>query len=153
MADREVCVHLLPALAAPGRLAGGVAVVIDVLRATTTIVHALAAGCKDVRPCADLDEARRLADGMRAGRVILAGERGCEKVPGFDRGNSPREFIPANCKGCTLVLSTTNGTKALLRAAEADRVLVAGFVNFSAVCEQLRFDARPLHIVCSGSDG
>ena len=151
--ERELNVHLLPTLAAPGRLAGAVAVVIDVLRATTTIVHALAAGCKEVRPCADLDEARKLADGMRAGRVILAGERGAEKVPGFDRGNSPREFAPSNCKGCTLVLSTTNGTLALLRAAEAERVLVAGFVNYSAVCEQLRYDARPLHIVCAGSDG
>jgi 2-phosphosulfolactate phosphatase len=151
--ERELSVHLLPALAATGRLTGGVAVVIDVLRATTTIIHALAAGCKDVRPCGDLDEARKLADGMRAGRVILAGERGAEKVPGFDRGNSPREFTASNCKGCTLVLSTTNGTQAILRAAEAERVLVAGFVNFSAVCEQLRFDARPLHIVCAGSEG
>src|SRR5438094_4483190 len=108
---REIVVHLLPDLLRPERLAGGVAVVVDVLRATTTIIHALAAGCKEVRPCAGLDEARVLADGMRAGRVILAGERGAEKVPGFDRGNSPREFAPSNCKGCTLVLSTTNGTR------------------------------------------
>jgi 2-phosphosulfolactate phosphatase len=151
--ERELCVHLLPAFAPPGRLVGGIAVAIDVLRATTTIIHALAAGCKDVRPCADLDEAKTLADGMRAGRVILAGERGAEKVPGFDRGNSPSEYTATNCKGCTLVLSTTNGTRAIVRATEAERVLIAGFVNFSAVCEQLRFDARPLHIVCAGSDG
>src|SRR2546430_1747335 len=63
--DREVHVHLLPGLAPPGRLAGGVAVVIDVLRATTTIIHALAAGCQAVRPCAEVDEARELAGGMR----------------------------------------------------------------------------------------
>src|SRR5437899_2589730 len=68
--ERAVHVHLLPELAPPGALAGGTAVVIDVLRATTTIVHALAAGCIDIRPCADLDEARRLADSMRAGRVL-----------------------------------------------------------------------------------
>src|SRR5829696_2231429 len=126
---RELSVYLLPVLAPPGRLTGGVAIVIDVLRATTTIIHALAAGCKEVRPCAEVEEAKALADGMRAGKVILAGERGGVKVDGFDRGKSPREFSPTNCKGCTLVLSTTNGTRALLRACEADRVMAAGFVN------------------------
>ena len=151
MADeRDVHVHLLPELAPAGALAGGTAVVIDVLRATTTIVHALAAGCTDVRPCADLDEARKLADSMRAGKVLLGGERGGVPLPDFDLGNSPREYVAAKCKGVSLVLTTTNGAKALTRAAEADRVLVAAFVNFSAVCEQLRHDARPLHIVCAG---
>ena len=151
--ERQLHVHLLPDIVAPGRLAGSVVVMTDVLRASTTIVHALAAGCCSVRPCADIEEAQQLANGMKAGKVILAGERGGEKISGFDRGNSPREFSPCNCKGCTLVFTTSNGTKALLRAAEAERVLVAGFINFSAVCEQLRADARPLHILCAGSDG
>src|SRR5437016_10010534 len=101
--ERPVRVHLSPALAPPGGLAGGIAVVIDVLRATTTIVHALAAGCVAVIPCAEIDDARRQAQGL-AGRVILGGERGGEKVPGFDHGNSPREYTPAECKGATLVL-------------------------------------------------
>src|SRR5436309_7217401 len=74
-------------------------------------------------------------------------------LPGFDLGNSPREYTGRRCKGTTLVLTTSNGTRALLRAAEADRVLAAAFVNFSAVCEQLRLDARPVHIVCAGSAG
>jgi 2-phosphosulfolactate phosphatase len=151
--DREVQVHLLPGLAPPGRLAGGVAVVIDVLRASTTIIQALAAGCLAVRPCAEVDEARQLADGMRAGRVLLGGERGGKPLPGFDLGNSPREYTSALCRGNTLVLTTTNGTQALLRAAEAERVLVAGFVNYSAVCEQLHKDTRPVHIVCAGTEG
>ena len=151
--DRDVQVHLLPTLAPPGRLAGGVAVVIDVLRATTTIIHALAAGCSSVRPCAEVEEARALAGTMRAGRVLLGGERGGAPLPGFDLGNSPREYTTKLCRKATLVLTTTNGTSALLRAAEADRALVAGFVNFSAVCEQLRQDARPVHIICAGTDG
>jgi 2-phosphosulfolactate phosphatase len=151
--DRDVHVHLLPELAAPGRLRGGVAVVIDVLRATTTIIHALAAGCTAVRPCAEVEEARELAGGMRAGRVLLGGERGGVPLPGFDLGNSPREYTAQVCRGRILVLTTTNGTRALLRAAEADRALVAGFVNYSAVCEQLRQDARPLHILCAGTEG
>lgn len=151
--ERALHVHLLPDLIPPGALNGSVAVVVDVLRATTTIVHALAAGCSSVRPMAEIDDARSLADGMRAGRVVLAGERNGERLPGFDRGNSPREFTPQCCAGCTVVLTTTNGTRALLRAAEAERVLVAGFVNYSAVCEQLLADPRPLHIVCAGSEG
>ena len=151
--ERVLSVHLLPGLVPPNALAGSVTVVIDVLRATTTIIHALAAGCACVRPCAEIDEARELADPMPAGKVILAGERRGEKIDGFDRGNSPREFTAANCRGCTLVLTTSNGTKALVRAAEADRVLLAGFVNFSAVCEQLQADARPIHILCAGSEG
>ncbi len=151
--DRDVQVHLLPDLAPSGQLAGGVAVVIDVLRATTTIIHALAAGCTAVRPCAEVDEARTLAGQMRAGRVLLGGERGGKPLPGFDLGNSPREYTPKVCRGTTLVLTTTNGTRALLRAAEAERILVAGFVNFSAVCEQLRQEVRPIHIICAGLEG
>src|SRR5438270_5814470 len=73
--DRDVQVHLLPELVPPGRLTGGLAVVVDVLRATTTIIHALAAGCTAVRPCAEVEEARQLAGQMRAGRVLLGGER------------------------------------------------------------------------------
>ncbi len=151
--DREVQVHLLPSLVPPGRLTGGLAVVIDVLRASTTIIHALAAGCTEVRPCAEVDEAVELAGEMRVGRVLLGGERQGVPPPGFDLGNSPREYTPSLCRGTTLVLTTTNGTRALLRAAEAERVLVAGFVNFSAVCEQLQADARPIHILCAGTEG
>src|SRR5437588_11258931 len=108
-ADREVRVHLLPGLAPAGALAGGVAVVIDVLRATTTIVHALIAGCTTVRPCAEIAEAQELAGSMRVGRVLLAGERGGAPLPGFDLGNSPAEYTPKVCKGRTLVLTTPNG--------------------------------------------
>jgi 2-phosphosulfolactate phosphatase len=150
--DREVNVYLLPSLAPPGSLTGGVGVVIDVLRAVTSVTHALAAGCICVRPCAEVEEARSLANEMPAGRVLLAGERSGRPIDGFDLGNSPREFTAKLCRGSTLVLTTTNGTRAILRAAEAERVLLAAFVNYSAVCEQLRQDARPIHIVCAGTD-
>jgi 2-phosphosulfolactate phosphatase len=151
--DKDVRVHLLPDLVPPGALTGGVAVVIDVLRATTTIIHALAAGCTAVRPCGEVEEARELAGAMRAGRVLLGGERGGLPLDGFDLGNSPHLYTPELCRGNTLVLTTTNGTRALLRAAEAERALVAGFVNYSAVCEQLRPEVRPIHIICAGSEG
>lgn len=151
--DRDVQVHLLPSLAPPGRLADGVAVVIDVLRATTTIIHALAAGCPVVHPCAEVEEARQLAGGMRVGRVLLGGERGGRPIVGFDVGNSPREYSPKLCRDRALVLTTTNGTRAVLRAVEAARTLLAAFVNYSAVCEQLRQEARPIHILCAGNQG
>jgi 2-phosphosulfolactate phosphatase len=130
-----------------------VAVAVDVLRAGTTIVHALAAGCSAVVPVAEVEEARRLADGLPAGKVLLAGERGGRPVPGFDLGNSPGEFTAARCKGTTLVLTTSNGTRAALLAAAAERVLVGAFVNFSALCEQLHTDLRPIHVVCAGEAG
>src|SRR5437879_6023984 len=151
--ERDVQVHLLPELVPAGRLAGSIALVVDVLRAGTTIIHALAAGCTCIRPCLEIDEARALADQMRAGRVLLGGERAGKPLPGFDLGNSPREYTAQVCRGTTLVLTTTNGTRALHRAAEAERVLIASFVNYSAVCEQLQHDTRPVHILCSGTDG
>jgi len=105
----------LPELIPPNRLVDGLAVVVDVLRATTTIIHALAAGCTAVRPCAEVEEARALAGEMRAGRVLLGGERGGVQLPGFDLGNSPREYTAKVCHGNTLVLTTSNGTRASLR--------------------------------------
>lgn len=153
MPERVMQVHLLPALIPPGSLECGIAVVVDVLRATTTIVHALAAGCTCVRPCAEVDEARELAGQIRVGRVLLGGERCGVLIPGFDLDNSPRGYTAKLCRGATLVMTTTNGTRALLRAAEAERVLVGSFTNFSAVCEQLHGDARPIHIVCAGIKG
>jgi 2-phosphosulfolactate phosphatase len=151
--NRDVQVHLLPQLVPCGRLANSVAVVIDVLRSTTTIIHALAAGCKAVRVCREVDEARAVADQMRAGRVLLGGERHGQPLDGFDLGNSPGDYTATVCKGCTVVMTTTNGSVALIRASEAERVLLAGFVNYSAVCEQLRLDARPVNIICSGTEG
>jgi 2-phosphosulfolactate phosphatase len=151
--ERPVRVHLVPGLAPAGTMTGGVAVVIDVLRATTTIVHALAAGCTAVVPCAEVDEAKARAAALRPGKVRLGGERGGKPLPGFDLGNSPRDYTAKACKGATVVLSTTNGTRAILRAAEAERVLVAAFVNYSAMCELLRTDVLPVHIVCAGTEG
>jgi 2-phosphosulfolactate phosphatase len=154
MADgKDVYVHLTPQLVASPLLAGGVAVVIDVLRATTTMIHALAAGCTAIRPCAEVEEAKALADAMRAGRVLLGGERDGKPLPGFDAGNSPKEYTAARCRGSALVLTTSNGTRALLHAAGAARVLIAAFVNYSAVCEQLRRETRPIHVVCAGDGG
>ncbi len=148
-----VWVHLLPALIPAGILKGGVAVVIDVLRATTTMIHALAAGCDEIVPCLEIDEARREAASRPAGTSILAGERGGLPIEGFDIGNSPASCTAEVCSGKTMVMTTTNGTRAILACLEADRVFVAAFVNKSAIVEALQGLGLPIHIVCAGTDG
>src|SRR3954470_13598459 len=98
-----VHVHLLPSLIPHGALKGGIAVVIDVLRATTVMIHALAAGCDAILPCGEIGEARDLAATLPEGTALLAGERLGEPIEGFDLGNSPGACTPALCSGKTLV--------------------------------------------------
>ncbi|AMV37711.1 2-phosphosulfolactate phosphatase [Planctomyces sp. SH-PL62] len=148
-----VSVHLLPSMMPPGALRGGVAVVIDVLRASTTIVHALTHGCAMVIPCAEIDEARRVAAGLPAGTALLGGERHGEPIAGFDLGNSPGDYTTDVCRGKTLVMTTTNGTRALLASLEAETVLVGAFVNFASTVQRLIHEERPVHLVCAGTEG
>ncbi len=128
------------------------AIAIDVLRATSTITQALASGYQRVLCCTDVEDARALA--AEQGPAVLGGERKCVPIPGFDFGNSPREYVgePA---APTLVLSTTNGTRLLVTAAaHAERVLVASLLNLQAVVEAVRADgADELDILCAGSRG
>ena len=111
------------------------------------IVHALATGCTAVMPCSEIDEARRLAASLPAGTSLLAGERHGVAIEGFDLGNSPGECTPAVCRGKTMVITTTNGTGALLACLDADLVVVGSFVNFAATAQRLLHQARPIHLV------
>ena len=149
----SVFIHLLPDRIAPGALEGGAAVVIDVLRATTVMIHALHSGSAGIAPCLEVDEARGLAASLPPGTAILAGERSGLPIDGFDLANSPDSFDPAACDGKTVVLTTTNGTRAIHAALGADRVLVAAFVNLSATLRVLRVEPRPIHLVASGTNG
>lgn len=144
---------MLPALIPAGALRGGVAIVIDVLRATTVMVHALDAGAEAIVPCGDVEQALLAADETGRGRALLAGERRGEPIPGFDLSNSPGQFTPEVCLGKTIVMTTTNGTKALLASLEADRVLVGAFVNRGATVRAVAGESRPIHLVCAGTDG
>jgi len=133
-------------------MAGGAVVVIDVLRATTTIVHALAAGARAVVPCLEIADARALAEKLLSDRILLGGEREGVPIEGFDLGNSPEEYCSERVDGKTILLTTTNGTRALIHARQADEILVGAFVNASAVARRL-FDREHIHILCSGTDG
>jgi 2-phosphosulfolactate phosphatase len=148
-----VFVHLLPSLIPDGGLRGGAAVMIDVLRASTMMVHALVAGCEAIVPCGEIDEARQAAASLPPGAAILAGERHGVAIEGFDLGNSPEECSPAVCRGKTMVITTTNGTRALLACFDADPVLVGSFVNFAATSQRLLPEAKPIHLVCAGTEG
>ena len=150
--NRPLNVHFLPSLFAPEQLRGSTAVVIDVLRATTVITQALASGAKAVVPCLEVEEARQLAAQFPAGEAVLGGERGGVLIEGFDLGNSPCEYSRERVAGRTVVFTTTNGTKAMHACRNAERVLLAAFVNLEAVCRSLE-SADRIDIVCAGTGG
>jgi len=125
-------------------------VVIDVLRATSTLTEALAHGAARVLPVASPEaafEARR-ADPS----ALLCGERGGRRIPGFDLGNSPLEYPPEVVAGRTLVFASTNGSHAMRRALAARQRLLAAFTNLGAVTEALR-SAAAVMVICAGKFG
>ncbi len=148
----KVHVHLLPALIPPGLLRGGVAVVVDVLRATTAMVHALNSGIESIRPCVEVEEAHEIVATLGRDRTLLGGERQGVVIPGFELGNSPTSYTPEVCRGKTLVITTTNGTRAIQASLEADRVLISAFVNLGATLRALDGTNLPIHVVCAGTN-
>lgn len=129
-----------------------VAVVIDVLRATSTATQALAAGYRRVLFADSIER----AEGLRGPGRVLAGERQCVKPPGFDQGNSPLEAL--ECRGDELVLATTNGAPTIVdAAARAPMVLLACLLNLDGVIQALKTEVdstqRDVRLVCSGTDG
>ena len=139
-------VHVVftPAEAAPA----AVGIVVDVLRATSTIAQALASGYERVLCCSEIEDARALRAELPDS--LLGGERKAVRVEGFDVGASPREFLEARAR--TLILSTTNGTRAILETARrCDRVLLGSLLNLSAVAAAV--EADDVVVVCAGFQG
>lgn len=131
---------------------GRTAIVIDVIRATTVMVQALASGARAIYPTGSTEDAIRLVNSLGREDTLLCGERKGLKVEGFDLGNSPRDFVPDAVEGQRLVMTTTNGTRAFLAAQGADRVLALSLLNLSAVADEVR-DHTALTIVCAGKEG
>ena len=151
----KIDVYFTPLGLNAGDLSGRGVVVVDVLRATTSIVTALANGAKAVVPAATSEEAVRLTANLEKNGYVLAGERKSLKIEGFALGNSPREMTAEAVGGKTIYMSTTNGTPALVAVQGGEPVLVAAAVNFSAVAERARglFEERgDLVIVCAGRE-
>ncbi len=128
------------------------AIVVDVIRASTTIVTALVNGCAAIVPVADGDAARARAAALGGG-ALVAGERRGETIAGFMLGNSPLEFTAERVRGRTVVFTTSNGTRALLAARAADAIAVGGLVNLGAVAAWAVARGRDVTVVCAGERG
>ncbi len=128
-------------------------VVIDVLRATTSICAALSAGAKAVIPVEEPGEAGEIWTKIGSEYAVLAGERNGVKIENFTLGNSPREFTPEAVGGKYVVLTTTNGTPVFTQAPKAGAIISCALVNVSAVAERVAKSESDLTIICSGRDG
>ncbi len=130
-----------------------VAVVIDVLRSSTSVAAAMQSGARAVVPAGSIEEAVRIANSLGREEVLLCGERQGVRIEGFDLGNSPAEFTGPAVKDRTIVMTTTNGTAALASLAGARNVYIAALVNLSTVVKALVEAQENTLIVCAGSDG
>ncbi|MGM0472025.1 MAG: 2-phosphosulfolactate phosphatase [Bacillota bacterium] len=132
------------------RVAGKIAVAIDTLRATSTIITALANGAKEVMPVASIAQAREY--NQSTGNTITAGERDGVQISDLEVGNSPVQFANLVLEGQRVILTTTNGTKLLLRLSVAKKVIVAALNNLAAVAREVS-SASKLVICCAGTNG
>ncbi len=149
-------VALTPDELGPEEVAGACVFVIDILRATTTMCAALHHGAEAIIPVAGIDQAREVAARFDGDRPLLAGERGADAIPGFDLGNSPGEMVPAVVAGRLMIMTTTNGTKAVQAVACAASVHALAAVNFSEAVVRAQSVWRAggsLVVLCSGNVG
>ncbi|MBI3078452.1 MAG: 2-phosphosulfolactate phosphatase [Deltaproteobacteria bacterium] len=149
----EADVLLVPAPPDPERLIGRLVIVMDILRATTTIVTALMRGARAVIPVVEVEEGRAVAARLPPGTVLLGGERGSLRIDGYDLGNSPREYTAEMVRGRTIVLTTTNGTRMLRTLAGAAEILVGCYLNLGAVARTAAAGGRDVLVACAGRLG
>ncbi len=134
-------------------------VIIDVLRASTTICHALYNGAREVIPVSELEHAVRLSRSMSRETTLLGGERKGVKPSGFDLGNSPLEYTGDVVAHRNIILTTTNGTQVLARTKYAQRQLVGAFVNLTAVADYIlsppdaEQSPEKVFLLCAGNNG
>ncbi len=134
------------------KLRDHVVVVLDILRASTSILEAIEMGADCVIPVTTLEEAVALRR-ARGGGTLLAGEREGKPIDGFDLGNSPIEFTAARVQDKTVVMATTNGTQAIKHVENCDPILIGALRNRRALCELLKQTDRPIALLCAGTDG
>ncbi len=133
-------------------LTGTTVVVIDVIRATTCMVEAVAAGARGVYPTDSTEEAVKLLQSIGRDDTLLCGERRGVMIEGYDLGNSPAEFRDERVRDQRLIMNTTNGTRAFVAAEAADRVFAGSFLNLGAVTIAVA-DTERLVVVCAGRSG
>lgn len=124
-------------------------VVVDILRATSCMVTAFAHGVESITPFASLDECRE----MKLKGYVTSGERDGKKVEGFDKGNSPFEYMGEQVRGLKIAFTTTNGTQAIEKSKGAKEVLIGSFLNLNSVAKYLLLGEHNVLIVCAGWKG
>jgi 2-phosphosulfolactate phosphatase len=149
----RIDIQLLPYPPDPRQLSNQTVVVIDVLRATSVIVHAMAHGATEIMPVATVEEAFQRLKTFPPGSTLLGGERGSRKIEGFDFGNSPREYVAGKVKGKRLILTTTNGTKAFHTVASGAEIVAGSFFNVGAAAQRCLDLGRDLLLFPSGDEG
>lgn len=132
---------------------GKTTVVIDVLRATTTIVTALSNGAREVIPVATVDFAMKVSGNIFSGMTLLGGERNTKMIEGFNLGNSPLEYKESVVGGKSVILYTTNGTKAIVKAKFSENLFICSFNNLASIAKHLIKLNKDVEIVCSGTNG
>lgn len=142
-----------PHAVGPDALPASTVLVVDVLRASTTMITALGNGCAAIVPVGDAEEARVRARAEPEGTALIAGERRGEPLAGFDLGNSPREFTRERVGGKLVFLTTSNGTRALLAVRGAAAVGIAALVNVAAAATWAAGEGRDLCVLCAGARG
>ncbi len=128
-------------------------VVIDVLRASTTIARALYNGAKEIIPVTTVEAAMKIVGNLSGAVTLLGGERNGKMIEGFNLGNSPLEYTEERVKGKSIVFSSTNGAQAMVKARHAKDMVLCGFVNLSVAVEFLQATDRDVTILCSGRAG
>ena len=132
---------------------GKTSVVIDVLRATSVIVQALNNGAKEVIPVGSIDFAMKISVNAHGGQTLLCGERNTKIIDGFDLGNSPQNYTKGVVHGKSIILFTTNGSKAIVKAKYSDNLFVTSFNNLSIIAEHLIKLDKDVEIIAAGSNG
>jgi len=132
---------------------GKTTVVVDVLRATSVILIALDNGAKEVIPVGSIDFAMKISVNSHGGQTLLCGERNTKMIEGFDLGNSPLEYTEERVGGKSIILFTTNGSKAIVKAKYSDKVLIASFNNLTKMAEHLIKLGTDVEIISSGANG
>ena len=128
-------------------------IIIDVLRATTTICTALSNGAREVIPTSDIENATKISSNLSSDSRLLGGERQGKKIDGFDLGNSPAEYTPEKVRNKSIIFTTTNGAGAIHKCRYASTALVASFVNITAIVEAIVEVGGTWTILCSGRQG
>jgi len=146
-------IRFLPSSPNPNLLSDRIVVVIDVLRATSVMVHAMSQGASEIIPLATVEEAFRMAKAFPRGFVILGGERENKEIPGFDLGNSPKEYVAERVKGKKLILTTTNGTRAFHTVSSGKEILAGSFFNIGAIAQRCLELNKNIFIFPSGDEG